>query len=751
MPIASHVSLVPGFYTFRNRLEFGDFVLFPYVLTLAWQYVWVVNNRVLAWTLAAALSLCAWYVYVAYKEFTEGKTPRAFWLLVALPLLLLYSARVAFPDTSFDVLNYHILNGERALSGPLFLESDFFPTIAPFNPAPDIITGLYRHLLGYRLGTLCNYLTLVWVGTILNRLFKDYLPTALVRCIAVLFILLAEPFLFQITTYMVDLLALPLLLEATRMAVDSSKSDAAGRTTRIALLLGASVALKLPNLAFAIPITLVHALNLFLSNRAAVWRKRILSPLKKLPAAAIAFALPLAPFTLYIYKLTGSPVFYLYNGFFKSPYWPQSSVFDPRWGPKGAIETLCWPVLVFFEPNRLGELGVYSGRISLGFILAAVCLLTARGDRNIRGICFVTLLGAILWSATNGIGRYGLYLELTCGVVLIWLAWYVWKKTARFPISVRIAGQAPLWLLLLAQTGLALKYANDYEWSMRPTIFSEFRAFKRDSLYLLRDRSLPAFLGPDDLAFISEVDVWVESAYKTTAPQVLLRPNTPIIAVRFPEYFNSRESTKKFTASLAAAQGKRVFTLTDNANLPGTHQSLRTAGLVAGQMHPVSILYFSPWVKLDMLLVEVLPFWQTDDGRHGSTPRGQPLPYTAFSAGLSVSQAVSSVRAGEQIVLRVMLKNQSNVIWPGQQPEWKYQVTVGNTWFAENGARLAELDRRVVLSRDLAPGESVELPLTLTTPAQPGNYTLRIDAVQEGVAWFGDMGSEVLNLKLRVE
>jgi sugar lactone lactonase YvrE len=78
-------------------------------------------------------------------------------------------------------------------------------------------------------------------------------------------------------------------------------------------------------------------------------------------------------------------------------------------------------------------------------------------------------------------------------------------------------------------------------------------------------------------------------------------------------------------------------------------------------------------------------------------------------------------------------------------------VTVGNTWFAENGARLAELDRRVVLSRDLAPGESVELPLTLTTPAQPGNYTLRIDAVQEGVAWFGDMGSEVLNLKLRVE
>ena len=76
---------------------------------------------------------------------------------------------------------------------------------------------------------------------------------------------------------------------------------------------------------------------------------------------------------------------------------------------------------------------------------------------------------------------------------------------------------------------------------------------------------------------------------------------------------------------------------------------------------------------------------------------------------------------------------------------------MANIWLSENGKRLDDLERRAVLTRDLAPGESVELPLTLIAPGTPGNYTLKIDAVQEGVAWFGDLGSQVLNLSVRVD
>jgi hypothetical protein len=51
----------------------------------------------------------------------------------------------------------------------------------------------------------------------------------------------------------------------------------------------------------------------------------------------------------------------------------------------------------------------------------------------------------------------------------------------------------------------------------------------------------------------------------------------------------------------------------------------------------------------------------------------------------------------------------------------------------------------------LKPGATIELPLTVTAPSQPGIYILQLDAIQESVAWFGDRGSEILSLKIKVE
>jgi hypothetical protein len=204
------------------------------------------------------VSLVAWYVFNAFHEASE-KLPWQFWLIVALPLLLIFLLRVAFPDISFDVLNYHIFHSERALRGSLFIPGDFFPTPAPFNPTPDILTGLYRYLLGYRLGTLVNYLALIWTGAILNRLLRDYLRSAWLRSFSVLFILCTEQILFQINNYMVDLLALPLLLEATLLAITPGNGKPAmRRTAMLAMWLGIATAFKLANLIIAVPIVLVY-------------------------------------------------------------------------------------------------------------------------------------------------------------------------------------------------------------------------------------------------------------------------------------------------------------------------------------------------------------------------------------------------------------------------------------------------------------------------------------------------------------
>ena len=71
----------------RERAEFGDALVFLYALVFVRQYLWVVSDNALAWTLAAPLSAVAWYFYVRTKPFASVRAGREFWLVVALPLL----------------------------------------------------------------------------------------------------------------------------------------------------------------------------------------------------------------------------------------------------------------------------------------------------------------------------------------------------------------------------------------------------------------------------------------------------------------------------------------------------------------------------------------------------------------------------------------------------------------------------------------------------------------------------------------
>ncbi|MDQ1706845.1 MAG: hypothetical protein QOJ88_56, partial [Pyrinomonadaceae bacterium] len=48
-------------------------------------------------------------------------------------------------------------------------------------------------------------------------------------------------------------------------------------------------------------------------------------------------------------------------------------------------------------------------------------------------------------------------------------------------------------------------------------------------------------------------------------------------------------------------------------------------------------------------------------------------------------------------------------------------------------------------------GEETTVPLTITAPKTPGEYTLEVDLVQEQVAWFHDKGSASARVKIKVE
>ena len=244
--------------SFPHKLEIGDLVVLLFIAAFVRQWFWIVNYNTAAWILTCLFSLIIWGIHLSTKDRDVQKIPRQFWLVVALPLFLIYGMRAAFPDTTFDVLDYRLINGERALRGWPFSGADFFPARFPFNPAPDMVTGISRHLLGYRLGTIVNYLVVIWIATVLLKFLRRYFKNVWLLCGAVLLLLLTEHLLFIINNYMVDLLALPLLLEATRIALRADEKHTGRDSIWLAIFLGASAAFKLTNLAFAAPIFLVY-------------------------------------------------------------------------------------------------------------------------------------------------------------------------------------------------------------------------------------------------------------------------------------------------------------------------------------------------------------------------------------------------------------------------------------------------------------------------------------------------------------
>ncbi len=95
----------------------------------------------------------------------------------------------------------------------------------------------------------------------------------------------------------------------------------------------------------------------------------------------------------------------------------------------------------------------------------------------------------------------------------------------------------------------------------------------------------------------------------------------------------------------------------------------------------------------------------------------------------------------------VTVRNTSDVEWlqTAQHP-----VLVGNHWRDADGRVVAWDDGRARLPVRLGPGETAEVFLTLRPPAQPGHYRLEIDVVQEGAAWFADLGSPTLESPVEV-
>jgi len=129
-----------------------------------------------------------------------------------------------------------------------------------------------------------------------------------------------------------------------------------------------------------------------------------------------------------------------------------------------------------------------------------------------------------------------------------------------------------------------------------------------------------------------------------------------------------------------------------------------------------------------------------------------PLPDSAFRAEIRVANPPAHLSAGEPATVQVSIKNTSEVTWRGR--DWTadpFQIAVGNHWLDGGGKTVINDDGRAPFTRDIRPGETIEIPLTINAPSRGGSYQLEIDLVQEGVSWFGLRGSLTLRLPIVIK
>lgn len=732
--------------TLATRVELGDALLYLYIAVFVRQYLWILHNNLLGWILTVPLAAICWYGYISSKKFPVERYGRSFWLLVALPLFGIYALRAAFPDHSFDVLSYHLLHGERSIRGTLFIPGDFFPTPAPFNPAPDTLTAISRALLGYRLGTVINWLALVWAAQVTDKLLRPFMKRAWLRSACVLVVFLAEHLLFEVSTYMVDLLTLPLLLDATYLTLRADK-ETNDRTNiyHVAFLLGISTAFKITNLTVALPLLLLWTFK--------IWKRHAaVKQMKTGALALLAFVLPLLPFAVYIYRVTGNPLFPIGNVLFKSPYWPTHGGWDNRWGPIGIWQTIVWPFSVVFYPERYSELAVYSGRLSIGVVAAVLGVIFAGKNTYLRQLCFILFASSLLWSvAALGYSRYGLYDEVFAGLTALAVTTVLLKDGARTAWK-RIPAFAFL-LALMVQATLACDYVLRHEWGGRTTFIANPSPYLQEARMFLRDRSLPQFLPPEQRNALAAVPVWVETSVKSSGIEVLLNPKLPMISINHPEYFFTRESRRQFIGTVEHLNSPVMFSLCIAEELESAKQSVTLRGLEVGSVTPLDIPFFSNQDRVGMMLIEIRrPEEAEARSKFVSSWMNAAFPDSDYREEITALNAPAVMRAGEKVVLRFRVKNLGYSTWPAVgNKEGRFQVNIGNRWIRKATNEVNGLDGRTGMPADLLPGSEVELPLTVKAPEQAGDYVLEIDMVHEGVTWFYERGATALRLNVRVE
>lgn len=170
-------------------------------------------------------------------------------------------------------------------------------------------------------------------------------------------------------------------------------------------------------------------------------------------------------------------------------------------------------------------------------------------------------------------------------------------------------------------------------------------------------------------------------------------------------------------------------------------RSVLPTDLTPGQSALVAITVASPpsvgAYRLQLDLVQEGVTWFS---AQGVIPRDLSITVTTgFGATYAIAPPATSFMPGSRAMIAVTLTNSGQLPWPagGSAP-----IHAAAHVLDLNGRVLVWDGERTLLPNDVAPGQSVTLSVVVAVPltVASATYTVRLDLVREGVAWFSTWG-----------
>ena len=119
-----------------------------------------------------------------------------------------------------------------------------------------------------------------------------------------------------------------------------------------------------------------------------------------------------------------------------------------------------------------------------------------------------------------------------------------------------------------------------------------------------------------------------------------------------------------------------------------------------------------------------------------------------FGQEIDVQEPLNRLAVSQSVKVPVSVRNTSNFTW---RSSGDHPVRFAYHWFDKDGRKIVHDGERTLLAEDLPAGATAKLMATVIAPSSPGEYTLRLTFVQEGIAWFYEKGAKPVEIEVRVE